>query len=258
MKKLLTAAVASIALSSGALAQAPGAIAFDQGSNYGGDNPAWTSGSNEGFGFGDWTFNNSQGDGSAGVFIGNPAAADVSGMSTTSFGFFANPIGSGANAEVTRSLSTALAAGDTFSFQWGLNWDSDNADSNRGFNLRSGASQLFNINMANSSTININGSAMFTEFGTQAFTLNFEQVSATSMRVFGTGRDGSESFDQTFTGLAGAADNFAFYFNATVADEDRRQMYMNDLQVVPEPSTYALLMLGAAAMGGYVIRRRRR
>ncbi len=267
MKKLLTAAVMSAALSSGAFAQAPGAIAFDQGSNYGGDNPDWAGGSNEGFGFGDWVFESTQGSGSAGVFIGNPAAAGITGMSTTSFGFFANPASSGANAQVYRPLENALNPGDVFSFQWGLNWDSSLEGSNRGFNLFSGGDLLFNINMGNSATITNNGSDMFTEFGTQAFTLNFEQVSTTSMRVFGTGRDGSETYNNTFTDLAGAADGFVLYYNAADLGPNPeggpdqsafRQMYVNDLQVVPEPSTYALLMLGAAAMGGYVIRRRRR
>jgi hypothetical protein len=39
---------------------------------------------------------------------------------------------------------------------------------------------------------------------------------------------------------------------------DSAQPYFNDLQVVPEPSTYALLALSATAFGGYMIRRRRR
>jgi hypothetical protein len=35
-------------------------------------------------------------------------------------------------------------------------------------------------------------------------------------------------------------------------------MGINNLSVVPEPSTYALLALSAVAFGGYVARRRRR
>jgi hypothetical protein len=247
--RLLLAAVTTAAIVSTSFAQ----IASDNGSNYGG---GWTDSSNGGTGFGGWGFNNTQGTGSAGLFIGDPGAAGISGMSATSFGFFANPLGSGANAEASRGFNAALGDGQTFSFQWGLNWDSNSADSNRGFILKSGGSQLFNLNMANNANITINGSPMFTEFGTQGFTVNFEQISGTSIRVYGTGRNGIESFNQTYTGLAGRADNFAFYFNAVAPSEDQRQMYVNNLEIVPEPSTYALLGLGAA-FGLWQLRRRK-
>jgi hypothetical protein len=213
-KLLLTVAFST--LLAGAVS---GQIASDNAGNpaYSG---GWNNSSNGGSGFGAWIFSSTNGTGSGGVFIGDP-------------------------------LSSALQAGQTFSFQWGLNWDSDSPTSNRGFNLRAGGTELLNLNMSNSSVVTIQGSPMFSAYGTQAFTVNFEQVTESSIRVYGVGRNGTETYDNTFTGLTGAADNFAFYFNATsvpVSPEDQanRQMYVNNLSVVPEPTTYALIALGAA------------
>ena len=243
-KLLLTVAFST--LLAGAVS---GQIASDNAGNpaYSG---GWNNGSNGGSGFGAWIFSSTNGTGSGGVFIGDPSAAGISGMSATSFGFYANPLGSEANAGVSRPLSSALQAGQTFSFQWGLNWDSDSPTSNRGFNLRAGETELLNLNMSNSSVVTIEGSPMFSAYGTQAFTVNFEQVTESSIRVYGVGRNGTETYDNTFTGLTGAADNFAFYFNATSVPSEpnqaNRQMYVNNLSVVPEPTTYALIALGAA------------
>lgn len=241
LRSTLLVACASVAIPLQAQAQ----IASDNASNaaYSG---GWTNGSNGGTGFGGWGITNTSGSGSAGNFIGNPSAAGITGMSATSFGFFANPPNSGANAAASRGFNTALLDGETFSFQWGLNWDSDTVGSNRGFNLKSGGSELLNINMSNSAVLTINGSTMFSNYGAQAFTLNFQQISSSSVRVYGTGRDGVEAYDNTFTGLSGRADNFAFYFNATVANVDQRQMYFNDLSIVPEPSTWVLIGIGSA------------
>jgi PEP-CTERM motif len=246
LRSTLFVACASIAIPLQAQAQ----IASDNASNAAYSGAVWTDGSNGGTGFGGWGITNTPGfGGSAGTFIGNPSSAGISGMSATSFGFYANPLGSGANAEASRGMNTALQNGQTFSFQWGLNWDSDSATSFRGFKLKAVGSELININMSNSAVLKINGSDMFTQMGSAAFTLNFEQVSDTSLRVYGTGRDGSETYDNTFT-VGGRADNFGFYFNATsvpdAPDTDNRQMYVNNLSIVPEPSTWVLIGIGSA------------
>lgn len=248
--RTMLAGIALVASGSACFSQ----LAADQGANY---TLGWTNGGNGGTGFSPWTFNNTLGSGSAGVFIGSPAAGGISGMATNSFALFANPIGAGANTEVSRGFSSALQDGQTFSFQLGLNFDSDSDTSNRGFNLFSGALQILNINMGNSPVISINGAPMFSAYGTQGFTLNFEQVTSTSLRVFGTGRDGIEAYDNTFIGLSGPASSFSLYFNGTAADQDERQMYFNDLSIVPEPTVVSLLLVGVAGLA-YSARRRAR
>lgn len=193
----------------------------------------WNAGNNGGTGFGGWTFNHSQGTGFAGGFIGNPAAASISGMSTQSFGFFANPPGSGANAEAQRNFSVAMATGSVFQIQLGLNWDSKIEGSNRGLNLYAGTNELININMGNSAAITINGTPMYNEYGAQAMTLNFRYNSSGSITVWGMGRNGSEMYSNTLAVASGAPDSFKIYFNAIESGSvnDARQMYFNNPRI---------------------------
>ena len=259
MKKLLIAAVASIAVSSGAFAQLQ-TNAFDFGANYGGGGePGWTNGANAGFGFGAWTISASAGTGSAGAFIGNPGGtAGISGMSTESFGLFANPQGSGATVTASRSLSSALQVGATFSMQWGINWDGDNGISgNKGFNLFVGTNQVVNVNNGGNSDIQFNSINTGMGFGTAAMTWSFTYTNATTLFVTANDRDGVGTFS-TNVNVAGGISSFSLYASQ-LGGGIQRQSYYNDFAVtIPEPSTYALLSLSAAAFGGYVIRRRRR
>jgi hypothetical protein len=259
MKKLLTAAVASVALSSGAFAQTN---AFDFGANYGGGGaePDWTNGANAGFGFGEWAIASGAGSGSAGTFIGDPGSASITGMSAESFGLFANPNGSGAFVNADRSLSSALSVGDTFSFQWGINFDSG-SDGNKGFNLYTGGApgvgtQVLNVNNGSSSVITFEGTDIGFGYGTDSMTWSFTYTDATTLSVSANDRDGTGSFSTNIAVTEGIS-SFRFYASQMQAG-DSAQPYFNDLQVVPEPSTYALLALSGVAFGGYVIRRRRR
>lgn len=248
MKMRGLAILAAMAVASGsAFAQ----IASDNGGNYSG---GFTNGANGGTGFGAWTINATQGTGASGAFIGDPASGGISGMSTTSFGLYANAGGSGATVDAIRDFAAALNVGDTFSFQWGLNWDSDGAG-NKGFSLYTGGAggtELININMGGSSAITINGGPMYTNYGANAFTLSFTVVNATTLNVSGIGRDGSESFNDNFA-ITGAPDAFKFY--ATELNTgDNRQPYFNNLEVVPEPST---IVLGLVGVVGLIAARRR-
>ncbi|HQN73768.1 MAG TPA: LamG domain-containing protein, partial [bacterium] len=208
--------------------------AYDHGGNYGG---GWTDGSNGGTGFGPWSITVNAGTGFAGNFIGDPAVADISGMSSESFALYANPDGSGALVDASRAFNAPLSTGDTFSFQWGVNWDSNGAGE-KGFVLMSGATTLITIKMGGTGTITINGTDMFVNYGVNAMTLNFQLVSATELRVFATGRDGSETYDENIT-ISSAPDAFRFYA-ANLADGDsKRQPYFNNLTIknlpVPQP-----------------------
>jgi hypothetical protein len=85
---------------------------------------------------------------------------------------------------------------------------------------------------------------------------SFTLSSATSLSVTANDRDGSGTFSTNVT-LAAAPLSFRFYASDMQAG-DNAQPYFNNLNVVPEPSTYALLTLSALALGGYAARRRAR
>lgn len=203
----------------------------DNASNYGG---TWNNGDNEGYGFGAWSLSNGTNGGFSGWFIGNPEGAGITGMGTTAFGLYANPFGAGNFVNADRAFVGPLAIGSTFSLDWGVNWDSDGAG-NKGINIYTGGTggtQIININMGGSSAITINGNPMFNNYGTNPMTINFEYVSAENLRVFATGRDGVETYDQTLA-VTGAPDAVRFYASDLAAG-DQRQSYFNNLQITPD------------------------
>jgi hypothetical protein len=257
MKKLLLSTLTAAAFAVGTSNAQIITNAYDTGANYGG---GWTNGGNGGFGFTAWTISATPGTGFAGSFIGEPTNAGIVGMSPTSFGLFANPGASGATVTVSRGLSNALSIGDTFSLQWGINWDSDVG--NKGFNIFSGGvggTQLVNVNQAGfPGDVTMNGTNTAIAFGNGPMTWSFTLQSATSLLVTSSARDGTTTpvYSTNLT-IAAAPDAFSFYATAMGAG-DQRQSYFNNLSVVPEPSTYALLALSAAGLAGYAARRRAR
>ena len=203
--------------------------ASDNASNYGG---SWTDGSNQGNGFGPWVLSSGTNGGFAGHFIGDPTNAGITGMANPSFGLYANPDVGGNYANADRTFAGPLSIGSTFSVDWAVNWDS-NGEGNKGINLYTGGTsgtQIININIGGSGTITIEGNPMFNNYGTNPMTLNFEYVSDGNLRVYGTGRDGSETYDQTIA-VAGAPDAVRFYASS-LASGDERQPYFNNLSII--------------------------
>jgi hypothetical protein len=263
MKKLLLSTISAVSISVGSNAFA--LIANDNAGNYSG---GWTNGANGGIGFLPWSINVNQGTNFfAGNFIGSPTNAGITSFGTQAFGLYANP--SSTNnpfASVDRGFSSAMSVGDTFSFQWAVNWDSGGGS--KGFNLYSGGTggtQLLNVNQGgfpgdifvNFGTNNINTSNSIL-FGTGPMTWSFTLQTGTSLLVTSSARDGTTTpvFSTNIT-IASAPDAVRFYA-ANMDAGDQRQPYFNNLSVVPEPSTYALLALSAAGLAGYAARRRAR
>lgn len=217
-------------------------IAFDIAENY---NPnLWVDGSNLGYGFQSWDFDLIQGGGFAGTFIGNPADAGISGLGSNSFAFalYANPYGSGASVSVTRPFSATMEVGDVFTIDFGLNWDSNFADSFRGFELYNNNTPVLEVYGSNNDNIYLNNNnnfdnVMFDIYGTNAMRLFFKLVDSTTMNVSGIGRNGSEVFNQNVS-VASAPNKISFYFEETNSDTNR-QMYFDRLNIfkyVVEPT----------------------
>jgi len=239
-------------------------ILGDNASNYT-TGSGWITGSNGGSGFGAWALTSSGGTGFAGTFIGDPADGGISGMSTTSFGLYANPLGSGAFAIAERGFANPLGVGDSFSFQWGINFDSG-SDSvnvgNKGFSLYSGGTggvELINLNNAGSSDITINGNNVGFGYGNAAMTWTITRTSETNLRVEATNRDVSPTAAPNYSGnitISGtsAPDSFKFYASGMQGGNEAQPYFNNlTLTVVPEPSS-----LGLLALSGLALLRRRR
>jgi hypothetical protein len=262
MKKQLTYAVMSLALVSGASAQIQ-TNAFDAGSNYGGaGEPGWTNGANTGFGFGPWEITLT-GTGFKGNFIGDPSSAGISGMSTESFGLYANPADSTALVSISRQLTTPLQVGQTFSLQFGMNSPSGTfASSYKGIEITTGnRNYLAEIrNPGSNNTVlfidpNSDGYDTGFGYGTIPMTWSFTYTDPTNIFVTANDRDGSGTFTTNISTPEGISGFRIFATKLTPGDA--AQPYFNDFAVtVPEPSTYALLLLGGAA-SLWALRRRK-
>lgn len=207
-------------------------VASDYADNYG---TGWTTGANGGTGFGPWVITANVGSGYAGTFIGNPTNAGISTnatFGTNAFGMYANPGASGAYANADRTFP-ALQVGQTFSFQWGVNWDADVG--NKGFNLYAGGTngaQLVNVNQGGfPGNITVNGSDAVTNYGTYPMTWSFTMTASNNLLVTSTGRDGTTNIVFTTNITASAPpDAFRWYVSA-MASGDQRQPYFNNLRI---------------------------
>ncbi len=203
--------------------------AADTASNYSGN---WTDGSNQGTGFGNWTITStSGGNASAGAFIGNPASAGINYLPAESFGLYANPADSGAVVNATRNLLAPLADGETFGFEWAINWDSDTANGSKGFAILAGETEVVNVFNGASSNITVNGVDTGFQFGSDAMEWSFTQ-NGTSVDVFATPRNsGDPTFSTTISGN-GSITAVKFYAYQLAAG-DQRQPYFNNFLIFP-------------------------
>lgn len=258
MKAISLLAKAALLLATGASIHA--AVIGTDFANDAAYDDGWQSGDDGGTAaaFGPWNLT-IQG-ANSGQFIGDSTtvAPGNSGanINTTgeSFGLFGH---SGQTAEAFRDFGGfGLALGDVFSIELALNF----RNGNKGFDLRDAADNvIFNFNIgANDYAVNLaatgNGSIGNTYSADTEFRLSFSQNSVSGGSWTITRSGGVSDVDSgTYSGVA---ENVKLYVSQTTgagAAEDN--LYVNSLQIVPEPTTSALVLSALAALG--FARRRR-
>lgn len=225
----------------GVLALAASALAsvnVDSAANYTG---GWTNGANGGGGFGAWSLAADSGSGWAGNGIWDSSAASLD--MGSAFGFVAK--GSGSSISLDRSFTTALAAGDSFRLDLGMNYDAGTGGG-KGFILRTADNRdIVTINQAGSQVITVNGAAALTNYGVNTMHWTFSQLSSTQVTVFATGRGGSETYVATVTtNTASYLAKVHFYAAAITndADAERRQVYFDNLTLSQGTSSTNLFL----------------
>ena len=190
----------------------------------------WTNGTNGGTGFSAWSL--SSGGANAGHFIGNPGnnGMGTSGIGTTAFGLYGH---GGHYAYSERNFSSSLAVGDILTFHWSMNWDCGSSGS-KGWELRSGSTNIFGVTNTNSSTISYNGVSTGTvssNFGTSAMLVTIQRISSTQYSVSMTRRN---TADGTFTATinsTSAIDNIRIFIGSQQTNEGQRNIFFNNFQI---------------------------
>jgi hypothetical protein len=232
-------------------------VASDNGSNYG---SGWTNGSNGGTGFGAWSFA-TQGGGYKGAFVGNPSNIGVTGMGSSALALYANG-GGNAGIWALRSFNNALGVGDSFSLQWGINWDSGTTGQKSIILYTGSGFSTYALQVSNQGSASISVLAATSGpvsdigfgYGTDAMTWTFTQTTATSVTVTANDRDGSGSYSQTFA-VNVALSGFGLFAGAFSDSNGNREPYYNNFSINAVPAPGAAALIGLA---GLITSRRRK
>lgn len=230
----------------------------DSSANYA---EGWATGSNGGEGFGAWTIATTSGsDGWAGSGIWDPAANEFKGSwdgKTQAFGMIGK--GGGFSVTASRAFRAALATGDSFQLDMGVNWDANIDGAHKGFVLTAGGKVILEINHGNfPGHIYVNGDdscdtwneAPDPEEGEVLYpmTWKFTAKDATTLTVSANSRkDASDVFEKDITVETSAIDGFRLQsVEQDNQNEDRRQSYYDNFVLdiageLPELVTLGLM-----------------
>jgi hypothetical protein len=254
VKKIAVVVLGLVAVSSGVQAASN---ADDRASNlpY---NDGWQNGDNGGAGFQPWVLTSS---GAGGRFIGQTGVNQ-----NPSFGVFSGGNGIGDSSTADRNFTGALSAGQTFSLQLGITgvYDGGGSPGNAGFvglTLLSGSNNVFTFVFIGGGTewqLNDGGSNFGSGIPFAANTpINFAFTYNGGNNYSISIQEGTSSFvGNNFTANSNLTNitGFRIFSERQGANEN---IGFNNLAVVPEPSSLALLA-GPMMLGGWFAIRRRR
>jgi len=242
MLKKLALGIVCVGLSTVTLHAA--APASDNAGNYA-DTAAWITGSNGGTGFGAWTIT----DGNGSHYIGG------TGLGARTFGLFNTLTDPQITTEAVRPMTGTLLAGETFSIDLGFTAFSSGSI---GVNLRSGTEEVITLFtngtgdwMLNDGGGNFSAGSVATANTPYTFTFTYNGTNSYSFSL--TGGPGGPNFTSSDP-LIGSIDNIRlFNFNQGAG----QNFGFDNIAIVPEPSSVALLV-GPALLGAWFFVRRRR
>ena len=224
--------------------------ASDSASNYG---SGWTDLSNNGTGFNPWGFT-ADIDDTVGVADSTVGAGDIN----TGSNSFQIASDNGSSLDVFRSFGggASLGTGYVFSFDLSVNY----RNGNKGFDLRSSETGVFNFNVGSDNYFfggTDLGSRGWGYVNDGVYSLEFEFLTETIMNAKITrtsGMDTTRSFEIPNIALSGPIDNFKFYVSETDNAIPENNLYFNNLEVIPEFSSFGMI-LGALALATVARRR---
>lgn len=209
-------------------------LAEDSSKNYVNIGPA--SGINKGYGFGSWTISSDGGPGGfAGMVVGNPSQASITGFDGSAFGLYANNTNS-ANAYVNaeRPFLNPLGIGEEICLKWGLNFDSGNG--NKGFSIYAGGVsgiEVLNVNQGGyPGDITINGTNSGISHGFHLMEWKIKRITGNVLEIYSTDRSGSTNMNfRTSLTFSGQLNLIKIYASNLPPGQSAREPYFDDLKI---------------------------
>jgi hypothetical protein len=190
----------------------------------------WSNGTNGGNGFNGWEINAGV---STGIFIGNPLNDSIGtdGIGTNAFALYATGT---AYLNATRTFKNALQIGDELSFYWAMNWDANGG--NKGFDIRSGTTNVFNVNNSNSANITSSAETALREYGNRPMLVKLKRTGSDLYAFSMTGRVEGENYSTTINTTL-PVDGISFYIGNQRDNNGKRNIYFNNFKIASTTSS---------------------